>query len=132
MALDIGLESTAGTGDPLDRELVVSLEEGELAFLFSAIEKMRLQTGVVIDAYEDARLQGEQLTLFARLLKEKILEAEQNSDQCDQFTGLQVHPTRKEIYVTLLKVELLKKLTDLLTLTQRAYGQDRALFFFGD
>jgi len=138
MALDIGLESTTGTDDPLDRKLVVSLEEGELAFMFEAIEEFRLQTGIEIIQYDDVRLQEEQLRLFEQLLIKIIDEVKRKPNQWEELFAFEMpSPSQKrqkprEYYAALFKSEFLKKLKNLLQLTREAYDYQRVLFFFGD
>lgn len=132
MALDIGLESTEGGTDPLDRGLVVSLEPGEMAFLYETFQTFHARTELVILPFEDTRVSGEDLKTFERLLLETMPVVESRPDQWDEFTEVQYHPQEVKVYSTLCRSELLQKLSRLVELTRTAMARQRVLFFYGD
>ncbi|MCR9234466.1 MAG: hypothetical protein NXI29_25990 [bacterium] len=132
LALDIGLESIEGGMYRLDLTLVVSLEDGEMAFLYEPFQSFSAKTGLVIDPYEDTRVMGEDLKTFKWLLLETIPVVESRPTQWKEFTALQVHPQEVKIYTTLFRSKLLQKLNGLLELTQAAIAEQRVLFFYGD
>ncbi|QDT27333.1 hypothetical protein Enr10x_26500 [Gimesia panareensis] len=132
MALDIGLELTEGGTDPLDRSQVVSLEAGEMAFLYEPFQAFQNQTGLVILPFEDTRVTGEYLKIFERLLLETMRVVESSPNQWEEFTELQYHPQEVEIYTTLFRSELQQKLNGLVELTRAAIAAQRVLFFYGD
>ena len=132
MALDIGLESIEGGTDPLDRTLIVSLEAGEMAFLYDPFQTFFAKTGLVIEPYEDTRISGENLKIFERLLLETMRVVESRPEQWEEFTELQYHPQEVKIYTTLFRSGLLQKLNGLVELTRAANTAQRVLFFYGD
>ena len=132
MALDIGLESIEEGSDPLDRTRIVSLEAGEMAFLYEPFQTFFAKTGLVIEPYEDTRISGEDLKIFERLLLETMRVVESRPDQWEEFTELQYHPQEVKIFTTLFRSELLQKLSGLLELTRTAIAAQRVLFFYGD
>jgi len=131
MALDVGIYSGSGLRDPLERDLVVTLEDGDLAFLFEALEDIRNKTSVEIVPWEDARLDGAQLTLLDDHLIERISVVSEKPESWDEYIGFQVKP-KKKIYVRLIKQDMLKKLNSLRKLIEKALEKQRVLFFFGD
>ena len=131
MALDIGIKSQGNKNDPLERDLVVSLEHEEFSFLLDAFEKFEKKTSVRISDCDDARAQGGQLDLLHALIEEEIENVKQKPNKWQEHIGFQIKP-RKEIYKTLIKNDLLKKLESFITLIEKAHENERTLFFFGD
>lgn len=132
MALDIGLESTEGGTDPLDRSQEVSLEAGEMAFLYEPFQAFLAKTGLVILPFEDTRVTGEDLKIFERLLLETMRVVNSRPEQWEEFTEVQYHPQKMKIFTTLFRSELLQKLNGLVELTRTVITAQRVLFFYGD
>jgi NADPH-dependent 2,4-dienoyl-CoA reductase/sulfur reductase-like enzyme len=76
MALDIGIISRSNNADPLERNLVVSLEYVEFSYLLDKFEHFENITSVRISDCEDARIQGGQLDLLHGLKKIAWLKQE--------------------------------------------------------
>lgn len=131
MALDVGIYAGSGSQDPLERNLVVSLEDGDTAFLFEAFEDIKNKTGIEIVPWDDARLEGSQLALFDAHLVERISAANKKLKTWEEYVGFQVKP-KKKLYVRMVKSEVLKKLNNLRKLIKIAVEKQGVLFFFGD
>ena len=131
MALDVGIYSGSKSTGPLERDLIVSLEEGDTAFLFEAFEDIKNKTGIEIVPWEDSRLQGEQLSLLDNHLIERISVTNTKENKWEEYVGFQVKP-KKKIYTSMVKSDVLKKLNDLRTLIKIAKERQSVLFFFGD
>ena len=131
MALDIGIQSQSKGTDPLERDLVVSLEYVEYSFLLDVFKVLEKKTGVHISDCDDARLQGGQLELLHNLVEKVIEEVKQKPKTWSEHTGFSVHP-KKEVFETLVKSELIEKLINLLNLIEKTQTNERTLYFFGD
>ena len=132
MALDVGVYAGSNSKDPLQRDLVVGLEDGELAFLYDVFEDIKAKTGVEIVPWDDARLEGGQLDLFDNHLMERIAVVEEKDAHWDEYVGFQVKPNKKKIYAAMNKLEVMKKLNNLRELIRKAKEEGSVLFFFGD
>ena len=109
MALDVGICPGSNSKNPLEREMVVSLVEVDIAFLFEAIEDIKNKTGVEIVPWDDAKLEGAQLDLLDSHLIERIEVANQKPKIWKEYIGFRVKP-RKKIYASMVRIETLDKL----------------------
>jgi hypothetical protein len=131
MTLDIGIQSQRKGSDPLERDLVISLEYVEYSYLLDVFKKLQNKTGVLISDCDDARLQGGQLALLHKLVEKVIENVKQKPKTWQEHVGFQVHP-KKEIFETLVKSKFIEKMMSLLILIEKAQKNERTLFFFGD
>lgn len=131
MALDVGIYAGSNSKYPLKRDLVVGLEYGDTAFLFEVFEDIKNKTGVEIVPWDDARLEGGQLSLFDGHLIERISVVNQKNDTWEEYVGFQVKP-KKKLYAPMVKTDTLKKLNNLRELINLAKENQSVLFFFGD
>ncbi len=131
MALDVGIYAGSNSKDPLKRDLVVGLKDGDTAFLFEVFEDIKNKAGVEIVPWDDARLEGGQLLLLESHLVERISVVHQKENTWEEYIGFQVKP-KKKLYATMVKSDVLKKLNDLRKLISIAKENQGVLFFFGD
>ena len=132
MALDVGIYAGSSSKHPLDRGLVVSLENGDIALLYEAFEDINNKTGVEIVPWDDARLEGGQLNLLDEHLVKLISVVNQKPSYWEECVGFQIKPKKKKVYVSMTKLEVLEKLKNLRKLIGFAKDSNRVLFFLGD
>lgn len=135
MALDIYLQKDASPPETAENHRLSLEDDGYFWFLYSVFEDISKETDQVIDLYEDAFFDGENLALLDRMVARARNEIAQKPDVWKEFTGTVVDQDKNKIeklYSTVHKNELETILTKLEKAVGEAREQNVGMFFLGD
>jgi len=103
MPLDVLIQPKANTPPRSGNyEYVCSFadDEGDYWFLYPLFEKLRGETGLYIDLYDDAVFGGDALDALARTLSEAHELVAAQPERWEVVTGVQTYPVQKVLRAT--------------------------------
>lgn len=135
MALDIVL-TVNGEAPEWTAETSISLEDlkADYAYLcHTLIENLKNKTGQLLDPYDNAQFSGKNLHILNELIREELEDVQRLTQNERQIhVGTQLSPTKKELYDTLHKNDLVAKLTKFLKMTDLAIANNEKIVCMGD
>lgn len=135
MALDIVL-TLNGQVPEYRPETSISFEgeDADYWYLWSAmIQKIKNETGELIDLYDDAEFSGENLIKIEKIVISELEDIRNKKEKSWEIhTGTQIKPIKKEIFKTLIKKELEEKLSRLLIIIRLAIKTNEKILCMGD
>jgi len=130
MSLDIRIQTSKRR---TQTDLAISLnDDGYYSFLRPLFERLREECGKTIDPYADATFTRDDFPRLRRLLDEAVVTAGQQPKAWKVHAGTQVRPTRKELYQTLQRDDLIKIISTLRNMVDVADELGGVLECIGD
>ena len=135
MALNIVL-TVNGQAPEYNRDTSISFEGGDADYWYlwpTMIKQIKDQTGELIDLYDDAEFSGESLVKVERIILNELDYLQKKKEKrWDVHVGTQLQPTKKEIFKTLVKMDLEAKLQRFLMIVQQARVKNEKVVCLGD
>ena len=133
MALDIVL-TKYGVPPVYNQETSIRFDdEGDYLFLEPFFKKLKKSTSEIIDLYDDCAFEGEDLVYLKKELEEEIIRLSLISEEkWTVYKGMQTFPVKKEIYMAVIKKDVISKLKKWLAITDMAINESERLIGIGD
>lgn len=133
MALDIIITVNRVIPE-FDEEKSISFnDDADYWYLYPVFEKLKKDTGEMIDLYDDAEFSNGSLQKLRNLILTEINNLkEMKNKECLIHTGTQTFPEKKEIYKELNKNHLTQKLKKWLDIVDLAIKSNEKIICIGD
>lgn len=130
MALDIGLQKTRGD---YEHRFSLSDKDGHYWFMYPWLKDVYKTTGIYVDLYGDAEFHsGKGLSVLEKALREALDAAKNNPSTWQVHVGTQLRPERKELYMQVVRKEVIKSISVFLSVLQEAKETDATVVCNGD
>lgn len=136
MALDLYLQKDASIPKSSEDQLLSFKDDGYFWFLYPFFDVIAKKTDQLIELYDDAFFDGDDLNSFDEMIAQVRSELALKPDVWEEHIGTIIHKDvgkkPEKIYSTVQKSELIGLLVTLEKAVIKAKRKNTGIFFFGD
>ncbi|WP_028982082.1 hypothetical protein [Sporocytophaga myxococcoides] len=128
--------SVGGRAPIFNPETSISLKGGDADYWYlwpTMIKEIKEETGELIDLYDDAEFSGDNLPKVEEIVIRQLEKLKQKKEKEWQVhIGTQIEPVKQEIFKSLIKKDLERKLRHFLKIMEQARLTNEKVICIGD
>jgi len=133
MALDIVVTENGKVGKYDQQGSIAFEDDADYWYLQPMIKEIENRTGQLIDLYGEAKFGGDFLEQVEKIVLDHLDRLKQRREkQWEVHVGTQLHPTRKDLFKTLIKKDLEEKLHRFIAMLRQAKRTNEHVVCLGD